>query len=69
MNRLALQHIACVQNPQEDVAAEVERFFGKSPRYEQIQFHCALAALQMGKVRLAHNATSPCCYVPVSAMQ
>ena len=36
---------------QEDVALEVERFFGKSPRYEQIQFHCALAALQMGKVR------------------
>jgi hypothetical protein len=36
---------------QDDVSAEVERFFGRKPNYEQIQFHCALAALQMGKVR------------------
>lgn len=35
---------------QEEVAAEVERFFQKSPKYEQIQFHCGLAALHMGKV-------------------
>ncbi len=48
----AVEHGCLRANPQEDVAAEVERFFGKSPRYEQIQFHCALAALQMGKVCL-----------------
>ncbi|KAF5837236.1 hypothetical protein DUNSADRAFT_4626 [Dunaliella salina] len=46
----AFTHI-CLEGVKEDVAVEVERFFGKSPRYEQIQFHCALAALQMGKAR------------------
>lgn len=46
----AFTHI-CLEGVKEDVAIEVERFFGKSPRYEQIQFHCALAALQMGKAR------------------
>eukprot|EP00798_Chlamydomonas_sp_ICE-L_P008150 gene8150-1403_t len=39
----------CQEGTRDEVIGEVERFFGKKPTYELIQFHCALAALYMGK--------------------
>jgi len=34
-----------------EVLADVRSFFGKDPKYEQILFHCGLAALFIGKAR------------------
>ncbi|KAL6746592.1 Paf1 complex component [Haematococcus lacustris] len=46
----AFVHI-CSEGVKDEVTAEVVRFFGVRPIYEQIQFHCGLAAVQLAKAQ------------------
>lgn len=46
----AFRHI-CLEGVKDEVTTEVERYFGRKPTYEQIQFYCGLAALHMAKAR------------------
>lgn len=45
----------CSEGIKEEVSVEVERYFGRKPTYEQVQFHCALAALHMARARDAKD--------------
>lgn len=50
-NDAAFTHV-CEAGTTTDVSDEVERFFGYKPIYEQIQFWCGLAALNLAKAKI-----------------
>ena len=50
-NDSAFTHV-CEAGTTTDVSDEVERFFGYKPVYEQIQFFCGLAALNLAKAKM-----------------
>lgn len=65
-NEKAFVHI-CEEGIREEVLTEVEKFFGRKPIYEQIQFLCGLASLNIAKGREERDRQRRMEYLSVAA--